>query len=223
MRRPPPRLRRSDDLPFGCGYSIPDLQPGTYNVIIEAFEAGTEGTVNITFTGQQEIIREICDNGIDDDGDGFTDCADRKCVTSPHCEMFACHPDKDLGLLPLDGSLLSAVIQTSGAGDSETHTACVKAPGGQDGDVDFQVPAQANVTLEWAQVGNHDFALYSDDGMLLSCEGGLSFGCISSGGTTTGTTTFNSLPAGAYHLVVDADQPGAEGGVFVQISGKAAP
>jgi hypothetical protein len=210
-------------LPFGCGYSIPDLQPGTYNVIIEAFQAGSEGTVAITFTGMQEIVREICDNGIDDDKDGFTDCADRKCVTSPQCEKFACHPDKDLGLLPLDGSMKTAVIQTAAAGDDQTHTACVTAPGGQDGDVDFQVPARADVTLQWAQVGNHDFALYSDDGKLLSCEAGKSFGCLSSGGATTGSTVFGALPAGSYHLVIDADQPGAEGGVAIQIFGKASP
>jgi hypothetical protein len=210
-------------LPFGCGYSIPDLQPGTYNVIIQAFQAGSEGTVSITFTGMQEIVREICDNGIDDDMDGFTDCADRKCVTSPHCEMFACRPDDDFGLLPLDGSVKTVVVQTMGAGDNETHTMCVSAPGGQDADVDFQLPATADVTLQWAQIGNHDFALYSDDGKLLSCEGGTSFACVSSGGAVTGATTFSALPAGSYHLVIDADKPGAEGGVAVRLSGKASP
>src|SRR5260370_41382976 len=106
--------------------------------MIEAFQAGTEGTVAISFTGMQEIIREIGDNGMADDKAGFTDCADRKCVTSPACEKFACHPDKDLGLLPLNGSLLSTVIQTASAGDDQMHTMCVKAAGGQDGDVDFQ-------------------------------------------------------------------------------------
>ena len=72
-------------LPFGCGYAIPELQPGTYNVIVQAFQAGSEGIVNLTLTGIQETIREICDNGIDDDGDGVTDCADRKCVTEAIC------------------------------------------------------------------------------------------------------------------------------------------
>jgi hypothetical protein len=155
--------------------------------------------------------------------DGFTDCADRKCVTSPACAKFACHPDKELGLLPLDGSVLSGVIETAGAGDDQTHTSCVAAAGGQDGDVDFQVPAKADVTLEWAQVGNHDFALYDDEGTLLSCEAGKSFGCVSSGGQATGSTTFMALPQGNYHLVVDADKPGAEGGVAIQLSGKLSP
>ena len=35
--------------------------------------------------------------------------------------------------------------------------------------------------------------------------------------------TFNNLPAGRYHLVIDADKPGAEGGVAIQLSAKPAP
>jgi hypothetical protein len=210
-------------LPFGCGYSIPDLQPGTYNILIEAFQAGTEGTVSITFTGTEEIVREICNNGIDDDHDGFTDCADRKCATSPFCEKLACRADTNLGLLPLDGSMKTAVIQTAGAGDNEMKTSCVSAPGGQDGDIDFQVPAKANITLEWAQAGNHDFELLTDDGALLACEAGTAIRCVSSGGAMTGTAAFASLAPGSYHLIVDADKPGDEGGVVIQISGTAAP
>jgi hypothetical protein len=60
-------------LPFGCGYALPDLQPGQYNVIVQAFQSGGEGTVNLTLTGIQETVREICDNGVDDDGDGRVD------------------------------------------------------------------------------------------------------------------------------------------------------
>jgi hypothetical protein len=210
-------------LPFGCGYSIPDLQPGAYNVIVESFQAGTEGNVSIMFTGMQEIIREICDNGIDDDGDGFTDCADRKCVTSPICTKFACHPDDVLGIVPLNGTPLTAVIETAGAGDDQMHTMCVSAPGGQDGVVDFQLPARATVTLDWAQVGNHDFELYSNDGQPLACDAGSAFGCVSSGGAVTGMTAFTSLPAGSYHLVIDADMPGSEGAVIVHISGTPSP
>jgi len=206
-------------LPFGCGYSIPGLQPGQYNLIIEAFQAGSEGVVNLTLDGELETVREICDNGIDDDKDGATDCADRKCVTSPLCEKFACRADQTLGLIPLDGSMHSLVISTTMAGDDQTHTACVSAPGGQDGVVDFQLPGPSDVTLEWAQVGTHDFALYTDDGPLLSCEAGTAITCIPSGGQATGSRLLAAgLAPGKYHLVVDADRPGAEGGVVLQIS-----
>jgi hypothetical protein len=35
-------------------------------------------------------LPEICDNGIDDDGDGKTDCADPKCMNSPMCKPLDC-------------------------------------------------------------------------------------------------------------------------------------
>jgi hypothetical protein len=208
-------------LPFGCGFAIPDLQPGNYYLVVQAFQAGDEGTVVLSLDGLQETVREICDNGIDDDGDGFTDCADRKCVTSPECAKLACRPDQAVGLLPLNGTPSSVVVQTSNAGDNETLTTCVSEPGGQDADVDFQLPATADLTLQWAQVGNHDFAIYPDEGMLFACEAEASVACLPSAGTATGTQVFSALPAGLYHLVVDADAPGAEGGVVVQLSAAA--
>jgi hypothetical protein len=209
-------------LPFGCGFSLPDLQPGNYYLIVQAFQSGEEGTVVLNLGGLQETVREICDNGIDDDGDGFTDCADRKCVTSPECEKLACRADQTVGLLPLDGTPSSVVVQTSGAGNNATETTCVSQPGGQDADVDFQLPATADLTLDWAQAGNHDFALYPDEGMLFACEATAPVACVPSAGAASGSKVFSGLPAGPYHLVVDADAPGDEGGVVVQLSAVAA-
>jgi hypothetical protein len=205
-------------LPFGCGFSMPGVQPGTYNLIVQAFQAGDEGTVSLTLTGIAEGAREICDNGVDDDGDGFVDCADVKCVTAAVCAKYACRPDQNAGLLPLDGTPASEVVQTAMAGDDQQMTSCVSAAGGQDGVVDFQLPAKADLTLEWAQVGDHDFALYSNEGKLYACDAGTSFGCLASDGVSTGTHVFSGLPSGRYHLVVDADRPGKEGGVVLQLS-----
>jgi hypothetical protein len=210
-------------LPFGCSYSIPELQPGAYNVIVQAFQAGSEGNVTLTLTGIQETIREICDNGIDDDGDGFIDCADRKCVTEATCAKFACRADQKAGLLPLGGAPVSLVVQTAMAGDDQKTTSCASAPGGQDGVVDFQLPAVSDVTMQWAQVGDHDFALYNDEGNLLACDAGAQRACVASMGMATGMHVFSALPGGRYHLVVDADQPGKEGGVVLQLSAVASP
>src|SRR6185503_12567220 len=153
-------------LPFGCGFSLPGLQPGQYNLIVQAFQSGNEGIVTLNLSGLREILREICDNNIDDDADGAIDCADRKCVTAATCAKFACRPDQSIGLMPLDGTPSAVVVQTTMAGDDQKMTMCASAAGGLDGDVDFQIPARADVTLEWAQVGDHDFALYSDEGLL---------------------------------------------------------
>ena len=210
-------------LPFGCGYSVPELQPGAYNVIVQAFQSGSEGNVTLTLTGIQEVIREICDNGIDDDGDGAADCADKKCVTDSSCSKFACSADQNAGLLPLDGTPASIVIQTAMANDDQKKTSCAGVPCGQDGVVDFQVPAAADVTVQWAQVGNHDFALYDNKNTLLACDAGTQYGCVMTSGVATGMTVFKKLPAGRYHLVVDADAPGKEGGAVLLISAVASP
>ena len=98
---------------------------------------------------------------------------------------------------------------------------CASAAGGQDGVIDFQVPATADVTMQWAQVGDRDFGLYDDEGMLLACEVGTPRGCVASDGMATGVHVFSGLPPGRYHLVVDADQPGREGGVVLQMTAAA--
>ena len=206
-------------LPFGCNYAVPNLQPGQYNVIVQAFASGTEGTMNLTLYGIEENTPEICNNGIDDDMDGFTDCADRKCVTSPLCQQFQCRADVQLGLLPLDNSPTSAVVQTSNKADNNTLTPCVTTAGGKDAVIDFQMPSQGDLTIEWAQVGNHDFALYEDSSDLLACEANPLTDCHQSMGTATGSYTLSKLAGKRYHLVVDADAPGKEGGVVLQLSG----
>jgi hypothetical protein len=75
-------------LPFGCNFAIPGLSPGTYNLIVDGVEMGSEGTVILTLSGVSPTSTEICNNGIDDNGDGVIDCADRTCVSSPLCPRF---------------------------------------------------------------------------------------------------------------------------------------
>ena len=54
-------------------------------------------------------------------------------MTSPICSKFACRADQSLGIIPLDGSVHSVVVQTTGAGDDQTHTMCASGTGGQQG------------------------------------------------------------------------------------------
>ena len=74
--------------------------------------------------------------------------------------------------------------------------------------------------MQWAQVGNHALAIYADGGMLLACEASTNVACFKTGGAATGTQVFPKVPMGRYHLVVDADKPGSEGGVVLQLSAK---
>ncbi len=65
------------------------LYPGTYYVFVDGFTVDArrgpdEGkyVLNIDITPDP---KEICGNGVDDDGDRLTDCADPDCKTDPKC------------------------------------------------------------------------------------------------------------------------------------------
>jgi hypothetical protein len=204
-------------IPFGCNYEIPNLQPGTYYVIVEAFQAGQEGTVNLTLSSIQDRALEICNNGIDDDGDGFTDCADRKCATSPYCINKACMPDASIDPMPIGGQSVFELVQTAGKQVS-AQPPCETKPGGGDAVVFVNMPAQATLRIDYAQVGSHVFAVYPDLGSGLICEAAKPVGCVPSNGAGAGTASFANLPGGKYWVIVAADQPGDEGSASLKFT-----
>jgi hypothetical protein len=209
-------------IPFGCNFVMPNLQPGTYNLIVDAFQEGSEGAVDLTLSGVAETITEICNNGIDDNGNGLVDCADPECVTSPSCERFACRAGQSLGLLMLNGRPISVSVTTVGAGDNESSM-CTSGAGGQDVDIDFQLPGTTDLTIQWAQLGKADFAIFSNEGRLFSCDAGSPVACIGAAQQPFGQQVITGLPAGSYHLIVDADVAGTEGPVGLEISGVNSP
>jgi hypothetical protein len=209
-------------LPFGCGYEIPNLQPGTYNVIVEGFQPGSEGTMNLTISIDNDRQLEICNNGIDDDGDGFIDCADRKCATSVYCAQNQCRPDQTIDPVPLDGTTASKLVQTAGAA-VQARPSCEATSGGATAVVALRLTAKADLKLAWNQLGNHDFALYSQVGTMLSCDAGTLLSCNPSGGMGVGMTQWSAVPAGRYYLVVAADTPSSAGSVALQLSGTPVP
>jgi hypothetical protein len=210
-------------LSFGCNFVMPGLQPGNWNLIVEGFQLGSEGTVNLTLGGVAPTTTEVCNNLIDDDNDGATDCADRKCVTSPLCAPFACRPDQTLGVLPLNGTPTVVSAVTTAAGDDQ-RVMCASSAGGQDQVIDFELPGTADLTIRWAQIGTHDFELFANDGALFACDTGASLACITTTASQlTGEQTLTRVPAGRYHLVVNADAAGLEGVVGLQIIGVLSP
>ena len=62
----------------------------TLSVIVDAFNPGTNGTISLTITNEPCSIvvadPEICDDGIDNDRDFFTDCRDTDCDDDPACQ-----------------------------------------------------------------------------------------------------------------------------------------
>ena len=206
-------------LPSGCNFGVPSLQPGSYYILVQAFAAGKEGTVDLTLRGASQRILEICNNGIDDDGDGAIDCNDRKCATDPTCASVRCRSDKQLGLLAIDGSTVSATVQTAGAVDDQKSSTCVAGVGGADSVVGFTLPGKTDLTIAWAQVGNHALVLYQGDNAQVPCEANALVDCKATANASTGSYVLKGLAAGKYYLVVDADKAGSEGGVILQLSG----
>jgi hypothetical protein len=210
-------------LPFGCGYAVPNLQSGDYNVIVQGFTSGSEGSVdlNISVLGDRAI--EICNNQIDDDNDGFIDCADRKCATSPACAKLQCRPDTSILPVPLDGSNTFRLVQTSGAA-VQAHLPCATKPGGNTAVIELQLTAAADLKMTFNQIGNHDIGLYTKQGAGLSCDAGTLLVCAKSAGATSGMTSFSNVPAGRYYLVIAGDQPDTtttefSGAVNIALSG----
>jgi len=81
----------------------------------------------------------------------------------------------------------------------------------------------ADLFIEWAQIGNHDFELFTDEGPLFACDVGTSLACVPTAAQRNGTVTLPRVPAGRYHLVVKADAAGSEGAAILQISGTLSP
>ncbi len=209
-------------LSFGCNYEVPNLQPGTYNVIVQSFQPGSEGTMNLNIfiVGDRQL--EICNNGIDDDGDGKIDCADLKCVTSPFCENHMCRPDQTINPMPLTGMNVTEIVETQG--QMAMTAPCATTTGGNGAAIGIKLTAAADLTLDYLQLGNHDFALYTDDNAALACDAGTLVSCIKSNGTSSGMASFTNVPAGKYYLDVVADKPDtaqvqSSGSVSVQLAG----
>jgi hypothetical protein len=59
-----------------------NLEPGAYNVMVYSEECVEAYEDNPVFIRRPQ---EICDNGLDDDGDGLADCNDPECSTNPEC------------------------------------------------------------------------------------------------------------------------------------------
>jgi hypothetical protein len=201
---------------IGCSFMWPNLQPGKYYVIVEAFKAGAEGTMTLTLAAKPDHALEICDNGIDDDGDGLTDCLDFNCAQSPACFGTTCVPDKSLGLVVKGGAKKSVALTTSGAID-KSKTSCAKG-GGAEQVIALTLAEPSLLQLNYAQFGNHVVALFQDKGQGTACDAH-PIACSNTLGQALGQVAFGGLSAGQYFLVVEADQPGLEGSAIFDVLG----
>jgi hypothetical protein len=203
--------------PLTCNFIMPNLQPGKYYLVVEAFKPGNEGLVGLTLSATPDHAQEICNNGLDDDGDGKIDCQDSNCASLPICLGKSCTPDQKLGLLPADGTAVNVAVTTMGAGD-RVASSCAQG-GGEDAIVGFTLVNSGSLEVDYAQFGNHVLAVFENKGTGFACDAA-PIACKTTAGQPMGKILFGGLSAGEYYLVAEAVSGGSEGAVVMKLSAK---
>ncbi len=75
----------------------------------------------------------------------------------------------------------------------------------------------ANLHVDFAQFGNHVFALYENKGIGFACDAA-PLACQVSNSQPSGKVMFSGLKAGEYYMIVEASAGGSEGSVVMQLS-----
>ncbi len=75
------------------------LAAGQYLLIVKATSPQQTGLVSLRLSASDQRPHdvEICNNGIDDDGNGLIDCVDPDCFGVGNCTATACTPDQNAG------------------------------------------------------------------------------------------------------------------------------
>ena len=125
--------------------------------------------------------------------------------------------------MPLTGATVFELVQTAGNG-VHGGAGCATTSGGQSAVIGITLTAAADLTLQWQQIGNHDFALYTNEGQQAPCDAGTQLQCTKGGGANQGgTVMWSNVAEGTYWLVVAGDAPDgttqSSGSVDVAISG----
>jgi hypothetical protein len=201
--------------PLSCHFIMPNLQPGKYYLVVEAFKPGAEGVMDLQLAATPDHAQEICNNGIDDDGDTKIDCQDSNCSSKPICQGKTCTPDQKLGLIPANGTPVNAAATTLG-GTDKTAAACAQG-GGADVVLGFTLVNPANLTVEFAQFGNHVLALHDNKGAGFACDAA-PLACQPTQGQPMGKVSFSGLKAGEYYLVVEANSASSEGSAVLKLT-----
>jgi cysteine-rich repeat protein len=69
--------------PFSGGMTFTDAAPGAYFIIVDGANTFDQGEFVLSVV--EGGVPELCNNGVDDDGDGQFDCADDTCVGEQGC------------------------------------------------------------------------------------------------------------------------------------------
>lgn len=200
------------------------LPSSKYFLVVAEANVGLGGLVDLTLSLQEPSHpAEQCDNELDDDGNGETDCGDIACYDRPTlCENPAgCTASalgaEDLGTLSPGASwdTVEATMLDTRMESNDLVVGCGGA-GGADHLYAFHLDAPAILQVAWSQTmdhhGDHVFALLFPGGGCTLSE----HRCFDPQGAQFGVATFPGdpsaggvYPAGDYYLAVESVQGGA--------------
>jgi hypothetical protein len=145
------------------------LPAGTYRVIVQSYP-GTQGDTQVTLSTSPSTKTEICDNGVDDDGNGLVDCADLACAGSPICMNEECNPDFNLGTLVVGAPPKHATFDTHDY-SNRYHPTCAGTSTGDDVAVRVTLAETAGIDtwVQWSfryegAAGRHTAQVRATDG-----------------------------------------------------------
>ena len=102
-----PTTSSYDCRPYKAGNSevceLSPAQAGTYYVMIHGYSSYSGTTLTVSYAGgdsEPPPPAEVCDDGLDNDGDGFIDCDDSDCAADLTCEA----PTDSVHVGDLDGA-----------------------------------------------------------------------------------------------------------------------
>ena len=184
------------------------LDAGTYYVVVDASYDGDEGpyTLTVDFLAPPPAEETgLCDDDVDNDIDGFTDCEDDDCAMDPACAGGFCLNPFILYDTPIGAADAGLQVEKTGDTGDWANDHGGSCSSGSDTAKDAVYLFELSETM--VVTGSHDFvgtyawsAIYVFAG---SCETANELACETGGG---GAATFElTLDAGTYYIVVDAD------------------
>lgn len=163
-------------------------------------------------------FQEVCDNGVDDDGDNAFDCEDgADCQADPACQQQIADACAGAVALTQNGNAVDLFNDDNIDGTALFVASCqlIFARNGAAGEDIFTFVAAADATITVTLVSDTDMGVYSrSDCADVATETGcadLTFPGAGDGNETTETLNLNVVAGESVTFFVDAFDPGQEG------------
>src|SRR6266700_267571 len=134
-------------------HTFAGLAAGTYRLIVESYPS-TPGSTTVRLSTGVVQVMEICNNGVDDDKNGLTDCQDSACVNSTVCAGSECTPDTSVGSLVIGQAPKPVTVSTTAAPNRYTFS-CAGMSAGGDRTIAFTLAEAGGVDVVFTQTGDH--------------------------------------------------------------------